>query len=187
MRGGTSSRDSRSPHWNIRGQVEARRPGRAHPKQNTEQGLSPPGRHHPGTSGGQTPRTASSGADQAAGAVAPQTGSSGDKGRPGAPDSNIRSGSGSRSHRTRDSIVEGHVAGRCPGQEQPGQNKKQRPQPRGQNCTGRNNQRWSHRQGRSVQGKVAARGEGNRTPRLRLCREGVKSGGNAKDNAGGMQ
>ena len=121
--------------------MAARRPGQAHPKRNTEQGLPPPGQDHPGTSGGQTPRRGSSGANQAAGAAAPWTGSSRDKGRPGAPDWNIRDGTGSRSHRSRDSIVEGHVAGRCPGQEQPGQNKKERPQPPGQNCLGRNNQK----------------------------------------------
>ena len=84
------------PGWSIRGQVAARRPGQVHTGRNKEQGLPPPGPDHPGTSGGQTPRTGSSGAGQAAGAAAPRTGSTGEKGRPGAPDWNIRGGSGSR-------------------------------------------------------------------------------------------
>ena len=129
LRGGTSSNGRRPPDWIIGGQVAARRPGQAHPRRNTEQGLPPPGLEQTGTSGGQMPRTGSSGADQATRASAPRTGSSGDKGRLAAPDWNIRGGPGSRSHRTQDSIVEEHVAGRCPGQEQPRQNKKKRPQP----------------------------------------------------------
>ena len=69
--------------------------------------------------------------DQAARAAAPRTGSSGEKGRPDAPDWNIRGGTGSRSHRTHDKKVEGHVVGRRPGLEHLGQNKKGRPQPSG--------------------------------------------------------
>ena len=41
--------------------------------------------------------------------------------------------------------------------------------------------------GRSVRGSVAARGEGNRRPRPRWCRQRVQAGSNAKDNAKDMQ
>ena len=109
----------------------ARRPRRVHPGRNKEQGLPCPGLDQPGTRGGRTPRTGSSGADQAAGAAAPQTGSSRDNRRPDAPDWNIRGGTGSRSQRTHDTIVDGHVAGRHPGLEHPGQNKKELPPPPG--------------------------------------------------------
>ena len=108
---------------------EYRRPGLQHPGRNKQQGLLPPGLDHPGTSGGQTPQTGSSGADQAVGAAAFRTGSSRDKGRPDAPDWIIHGGSGSKSHHTQDSIVQGHVAGRRPGLDHPGQNKKERPEP----------------------------------------------------------
>ena len=98
----------------------------------TEQGARAPlGLDHSGTSGGRTPRTGSSAADQAARAAAPRTGSSGDKGRRDAPDSNIRGGAGSRSHRTHNTKVEGHVVDRRPGLHHLGQNKKERPQPPG--------------------------------------------------------
>ena len=100
MRDGTRSRGCRPPDWIIRGQAAARRQGLDHPRRIKQQ--KPP---HP------------------------RLESSGDQGRKGALDSNIRGGSGGRSHRTKDSIVEGHVAGRCPGQEQPGQNEKEQPQP----------------------------------------------------------
>ena len=90
---------------------ESRRPGLEHPGRNKQQGLPPPGLDRPGKSGGQTPRTGSSGVDQAAGAAATRTGSSGDKGRLDAADLIIWVGSGSKSHRTQDSTVEGHVAG----------------------------------------------------------------------------
>ena len=116
------------PNWSIWGQVAARRPRRVHPGRNKEQELPPPGLDHSGTSGGRLPRTASSGADQAAQAAAPRTGSSGDKGWPDAPDWNIRAGAGSRSQRTHNTKVDGHVAGRRPGLEHPGQNKRERPQ-----------------------------------------------------------
>ena len=99
------------------------RPGR-----NKKQGQPPPGLDYPGTSRGRTPRTGSSGAEQAAGAAPRRTRSSGEKGRPDAPDWKIRGGSGSRSQRTQDRIDNGHVAGRRPGLEHPGQNKKERPQ-----------------------------------------------------------
>ena len=131
-----------------------------HPGRNKQQGPPPPGLEHPGTSGGQAPRTRSSGTEQGAGAAAPRTGSTGDKrrpnaadwiirggsssrtrrtrtespgdeGRPDAPDRNIRGRSGSRSQRTHDTIVDRHVAGRHPGLEDPGQNKKERPQASG--------------------------------------------------------
>ena len=55
--GGTSSRGRHPPDWSIWGQVAARRPGRAHPEQNKEQGQPPPGLEYPRTSGGRTPRT----------------------------------------------------------------------------------------------------------------------------------
>ena len=98
----------------------------------TEQGAgAPPGLDHLGTSGGRTPRTGSSGVEQAARASAPRLGSSGDKGGPDAPDWNIRGGTGSRSDRIHDTIVEGHVVGRRPGPEHLGENKKERPQPPG--------------------------------------------------------
>ena len=80
-------------------------------------------------------------------AAAPRTGSSGDKGRPDAPDWNIRGGTGSRSHRTHDTKVKGHAVGRCPGLQHLGQNKKGRPQPPGPgkdgSCPGRINQTGS--------------------------------------------
>ena len=126
--GGTSGRGRHPPDWSILGQVAARRPGRVNPGRNKEQGLPPPGLDHPGKSGSRTPWTGSSGADQAARAAATRTGSSGDKRRPGAPDWNIRDGSGSRSQRTHDTKIDGHVAGRRPGLEHPGQSRKERPQ-----------------------------------------------------------
>ena len=55
--GGTSSGGHHPPDWSIWGQVAARRPRRAHPGRNKEQGLPPPGLEHPRTSAGQTPRT----------------------------------------------------------------------------------------------------------------------------------
>ena len=138
---------------------ESRRPGQEQPWRNKEQGPPPPGQghlgtsgcqmprmgasgteqgarasaalEHPETSGGRTPRTESSGVDQAARAAAPPTGWTEDKGRPDAPDWNIRGGTGSRSHRTHDTKVEGHVVGRQPGPKHLGQNKKGRPQPPG--------------------------------------------------------
>ena len=111
--------------------MAARRPARVHLRRNKQQGLPPPGLDHLGTSGGRTPRTGSSGPDQAAGAAADQTRSSGDKGLPDTPDWNSRGGSGSRSQRTHDRIVDGHVAGRRPELEHSGQSKKERPQPPG--------------------------------------------------------
>ena len=125
------SRVCRPPEWIIRGQAAAERHGLDHPGRIKQQEPPHPGLDHPGTSGSRTPWTGSSGADQTAGAAAPRTGSSGDKGRPDAPDWNIWGASGSRSHRIHDTIVEGHVPGRRPGLEHPGQNKKERPQPPG--------------------------------------------------------
>ena len=125
--GGISSRGHRPTDWSIRGQVAARSPRRVHPGRNKEQGLPPPGRDHPGTNSGQVPRTESFGADRAAGAVAARTGSSRDKGRPDGPDWNIRSRSGSRSQRTHDTKVDGHVAGKRPGRVHPGRIKQQEP------------------------------------------------------------
>ena len=100
-----------------------------------------PGLDHPGQNKKERPKRIDNkmrrkesrrpGAEQAAAAAAPWTGSSGDKGGPDAPHWIIRGGSGTRSHRTQDSIVEGHVAGRRPGLDHPGQNKKERPQPQG--------------------------------------------------------
>ena len=104
----------------------SRRPGLEHPGRNKR-----PEPKHPGTSGSRTPRTGLSGVDQAARAAAPRTASSGDKGQPDAPDWNIRGGTGSSSHRTHDTKVEGHVGGRRPGQEHLGQNKTERTQPPG--------------------------------------------------------
>ena len=138
---------------------ESRRPGLEHPGRNKRQGLPPPGLGHPGTSACQTPRTVASGTEQGARApreldhpgtsgsraprtgssrvhqgaraAAPRTGSSGDKGRPDAPDWNIRGGTSSRRHRTHNRKVEGHEVGRRPGLGHLGQNKKERPQPPG--------------------------------------------------------
>ena len=129
--GGTSSRGRHPLDRSIWGQVAARRPGRAHPGRNKEQGQPPPGLEHQRTSGGRTPRSGSSGVEQAARAAAPQAGLSRDKGRPDAPDWNIRGGTGSRSHCTHDTKVEGHEVGRRPGLEHLGRNKQERPQPPG--------------------------------------------------------
>ena len=128
--GGTSGRGRRPPSSGIRGQVAARRPGRAHPGRNKEHGhpsdwiilgqaaAERHGLHHPGwIKQHEPPQT--------------QTESSRDKGRPDAPDWNIRGGTGSRSHRTHDTKVEGHVVHRRPGLEHLGQNKKERRQPPG--------------------------------------------------------
>ena len=60
IRGGTSSRGRHPADWNISGQVAARRPGRAHPGRNKEQGQPPPGLEHPSTSGRRSPWTGSS-------------------------------------------------------------------------------------------------------------------------------
>ena len=126
---------------------EPRCPGLEHPGRKKR-----PGPKHLGTSGGRTPRTGSSGVDQEARAATPQTGSPRDKGRPDAQNWNIRGETGSRSHRTHDTKVEGNVVGRRPGLEHLGQNKKERPQPPGpgkdgcrpgQECPGRINQKGS--------------------------------------------
>ena len=88
---------------------------------------APPGLDHPGTSGGRTPQTGSSGVDEAARAAASRTGSSGNIGQPDAQDWITWGGTGSRSHHTQDTIVEGNVVGRRPGLEHLGQSKKERP------------------------------------------------------------
>ena len=67
----------------------------------------------------------------AAGAAAPWNGTCGDKRRPDASGWIIRAGSSSKSHRILDTIIQGQVAGRRPGLDHPGQNKKERPQPPG--------------------------------------------------------
>ena len=130
--------DTEYPTLDRTGQHKKERPTQSdNNKRRKEPGLEHPGRNkrprpkHPGTSGGRTPRTGTSGVDQAARGAAPWTGSSGNKGRPDAPDWNIRGGTGSRSHRIHDTKVEGHVVGRRPGLEHQGQHKKEWPQPPG--------------------------------------------------------
>ena len=193
--GGTSGRGRRPPDWGIRGQVAARRPRRAHSGRSKEHGLPPdwtirgqaaverhgldhpgwikqdepphPGLDHPGTKGGQTPRTGTSGVEQAAGATAPATRKSRDTWRADATDWSIwgRTRRSGHNHRGRGKMV-------CRS---------------GQECPGRINPKGSPTPGWSVQGKVAARGEGNRRPRPRWCSEGDKTGKNAKDKAEEMQ
>ena len=133
IRGRTSSKGRRPPNWMILGQVAARRPGRAHPRRNTEQELPPSGLYHPGASGGQrpqtgsswrmkqqeplhpgldhqgtrggrTPQTGTSGVDQAAGATGPRTRLSRDTWRADARDRNSRGRTRRSGHNPQDWI-----------------------------------------------------------------------------------
>ena len=91
------------------------------------------------------------------------------------------------------------MAGRRPGLDHPGQNKKDRPQPHdwiirekwpaalGRIVRGGSSRRSPHPPDWSVQGKVAARSEGDMKPRPRWCYDGVKTGCSAKDYAMEMQ
>ena len=54
-------------------------------------------------------------------------------------------------------------------------------------CRPNNQKRGHHPPGRSVRGKAAASGKGNRRLRPRWCREGVQARSNGKDNAEDMQ
>ena len=57
----------------------------------------------------------------------------------------------------------------------------------GRNARGGSTRRGPQPPSWSIQGKVAARGEGNRRPRPRWCSEGDKTGNNAKDKDEEMQ
>ena len=83
------------------------------------------------------------------------------------------------------------MVGRRPGLEHLGQNETTGAGERwsaapGRNVRGGSTRRGPHPSGWSIQGKVAARGEGTRRPRPRWCSEGDKTGSNAKDKAGDM-
>ena len=153
--GGKSGRGGRPSDRGIRGQLAARRPGRANSGRNKEHGLPSdwiirgqaaaerhgldhprwikqhepphPGLDHPGTKGGQTPRTGTSGVEQAAGATAPTTEKSRDTCWVDAPVGSIwgRTRRSGHNHRSRGKMV-------CrPRQDCPGRiNQKGSPPPR---------------------------------------------------------